>query len=82
LAVPHDASLVLAVSGGPDSTALLHGMNEVVQGSRREWRLVVAHLDHGLRDGSEADASRVADAARLLDIPFRMEREDVAALAR
>ncbi|HET7581288.1 MAG TPA: tRNA lysidine(34) synthetase TilS [Candidatus Limnocylindria bacterium] len=82
LAVPRDAPLVLAVSGGPDSTALLHGAHALVATAARTWPLTVAHLDHGLRADSEADASLVATAAEQLGIPFRTERVDVAALAR
>ncbi|HEX3218412.1 MAG TPA: tRNA lysidine(34) synthetase TilS [Candidatus Limnocylindria bacterium] len=82
LAVPHDAQLVLAVSGGPDSTALLHGAYQLVQSRTRGWRLTIAHLDHALRESSEADASHVGHVAGSLGIPFRSERVDVAALAR
>jgi tRNA(Ile)-lysidine synthase len=82
LALSHDAPLVLAVSGGPDSTALLHGAHTLVAAGVRAWTLTVAHLDHGLREDGEADASHVATAAQHLDLPFRTERVDVAALAR
>jgi tRNA(Ile)-lysidine synthase len=80
------AGLVLAVSGGPDSTALLRAV--LLSASGRPFSVVVAHLNHGLRgaDG-DADAEFVAtlcdrlraQAPRLL---FRGERLDVAALAR
>jgi tRNA(Ile)-lysidine synthase len=82
LAVPHDAPLVLATSGGPDSMALLRGAQRLVRDGTRSWQVLVAHLDHGLRADSGADASRVAEIARSLDLPFRGERIDVAALAR
>lgn len=57
--------LLLAVSGGPDSVALMLLMTQ--------WRdagaappLFVATVDHGLRSGSAAEAAQVADwAARL-----------------
>jgi tRNA(Ile)-lysidine synthase len=81
-AVSHDAPLVLAVSGGPDSTALMQGATELVEAGTRAWQVVVAHLDHGLRRRSAADASHVAAAAERLKLPFRTERVDVAALAR
>lgn len=44
--------LLLAVSGGPDSTALLHAMQRLAP--RYDLRLTVAHLNHGLR-GAESD---------------------------
>ncbi|HET7685464.1 MAG TPA: tRNA lysidine(34) synthetase TilS [Candidatus Limnocylindria bacterium] len=76
LAIPDDAHLVLAVSGGPDSMALLHGA------ARGPWRLTVAHLDHGLRPDSAADATFVTDAAAALGLAAVSRRTDVAALAR
>ena len=81
LEVPRDAHVVLAVSGGPDSMALFHGAAHLVGTDARHWRLVVAHLDHGLRDDSADDASFVADAAAAFGVPFEMDRIDVAALA-
>jgi tRNA(Ile)-lysidine synthetase-like protein len=82
LAVPHDAHLVLAVSGGPDSTALLLGAHALVAAGARGWMLTVAHLDHGLRDDAEADAALVASAAEQLGLPFRTDRVNVTSLAR
>lgn len=82
LAVPSDAPIVLAVSGGPDSTALLHGAARLVASHARRWRLAVAHLDHQLRDGSAAEAERVRRVARSLGLPFHLQQADVAALAR
>ena len=48
------ARLLVAVSGGADSVALLHALTVL----RPEWRLTlrVAHLDHALRDSSAEDA--------------------------
>ncbi len=79
--VPDDATLVLAVSGGADSMALLHGAARLVAAGARHWRLVVAHLDHALRPGSADDARFVADAAAALGLPVETRRVDVAALA-
>ncbi len=79
LPIPRGATLVLAVSGGPDSMALLHGAYAV--SSVRGWQLVVAHLDHGLRSDSAADADFVAAAADALALPWRLRRTDVAAAA-
>ena len=68
--------LVLAVSGGGDSVALMH----LVKAAGRE--AVVAHLDHGLRETSAADAEFVKKLAEELGFPVRIERVDVAEVAR
>ncbi|MFH6784625.1 MULTISPECIES: tRNA lysidine(34) synthetase TilS [Methylobacterium] len=58
---------ILAVSGGPDSTAL---MGCAAQAGAR-IPLVVATVDHGLRSGSAAEAEGVADLAGRLGLPHR-----------
>ena len=82
LAIPDEASIVLAVSGGPDSMALLHGAAQLARTDARAWRLTVAHLDHALRPDSADDADFVAEAAASLELPSELRRTDVAALAR
>lgn len=67
---------LVGVSGGADSVALLVGM--VRAGFQR---LVVCHLDHGLRPGSAADARWVKRLSGRLGCDFEGAREDVAALA-
>jgi tRNA(Ile)-lysidine synthase len=80
--VSGDASIMLAVSGGPDSMALLHGAAQLAREGARGWRLTVAHLDHGLRPDSADDERFVRQAAVDLSVPFESRRTDVAALAR
>lgn len=82
LGIPDDAQIVLAVSGGADSMALLRGAAQLRQTDAVTWRLTVAHLDHALRADSAADAAFVADAARALGLPVEISRIDVSALAR
>ena len=80
LKIPDGAPIVLAVSGGPDSTALLHGAAAVAP--ERVWRLTVAHLDHGLRPTSADEAAAVASEATRLGLPAEVRRVDVGALAK
>ena len=79
LAIPRGTPLVLAVSGGSDSMALLHGAVEI--GPSRSWHLVVAHLDHGLRAESAEDAAFVVAAAEALGLAWELRRVDVRAEA-
>jgi tRNA(Ile)-lysidine synthase len=69
--------LIVAVSGGPDSMALLLLLAQLKQSLG--LNLHVAHLDHCLRGGeSRADAKFVEAAARGLSLPVTIEQEDVA----
>jgi tRNA(Ile)-lysidine synthase len=79
LHVADGVPLVLAVSGGPDSIAMLHAAAALVR--ERGWQLTVAHLDHALRPDSAEDARFVADAADALGLPCRLRRTDVTVLA-
>jgi tRNA(Ile)-lysidine synthase len=80
LRIPDGVPIVLAVSGGPDSTALMHGAAHLAPG--RGWQLTVAHLDHALRPTSADEATAVGVAAGGLGLAFESRRGDVAGLAR
>jgi tRNA(Ile)-lysidine synthase len=67
------APLVCAVSGGPDSLALL------VLAVAAGCVVTAVHVDHGLRVGSTAEADVVADVARRFGAFFRAERVTVGA---
>jgi tRNA(Ile)-lysidine synthase len=74
------ATIVVGLSGGPDSVALLDAL---VQVSRRQgFRVAAAHLDHGLREGSQQDAQFCAELCRQLGVPLRTGTADVMAQAR
>ena len=62
-----------AISGGPDSMALLHGL--VRYREKVPFTLVVLHLNHGLRkDRSDGDEAFVRDHASALGLPFFSEK--------
>ncbi len=65
-------ALACAVSGGPDSVAMLHGLLELKEGLHIQ--LAVAHLDHGFRDESAAEAEFVRRMAESLGLPFYTEK--------
>ena len=78
--MPGDRVLV-AVSGGPDSVALLHLLVRLAP--ELGLNLGVAHFDHHLRgDDSRADAGFVADLARHLRLPCHLGQGEVRAAAR
>lgn len=73
-------SVLVAVSGGPDSVALLHLLAE----RAAAWQLClgIAHLDHGLREESARDADFIRQLAGNLALPLHTERVQVRDLQR
>ena len=59
-----ETNIVVAVSGGADSTALLLALDELVKSEKLRLNLIVAHLDHGLRSASRKDALWVKQLAK------------------
>ena len=73
--------LLVAVSGGPDSLALLHALYRLR--GEHDLTLCGAHLNHKLRGAeSDADAEFAGDTFERLGIPFTVDGVDVAAYRR
>ena len=76
-----DETVIVAVSGGADSTALLLALHELRSASKLFVKLCVAHLDHKLRPSSTKDAKWVADLAGKLGYECVVGRSKVAEIA-
>ncbi len=75
------ATVIIGVSGGADSTLLLHYLHSI----RKSWqlRLIAITIDHGLRGKeSEQDVCFVKELCETLDIEFVGEQVDVKAYKR
>lgn len=68
--IPRGSSVLVAFSGGLDSTALLHLLSELAPDL--DLHLEAAHFDHGIRTGSAADASYARSLAAGLGVPFHL----------
>ncbi len=77
--VPEARVLLLAVSGGGDSVALLR----LLAGSSHHLNVTshVAHFDHALRPGSADDAAFVRELAERLGLPCHSAHTEVARVA-
>jgi tRNA(Ile)-lysidine synthase len=73
-------TLVLGLSGGPDSVALLDVLTALQP--QLGFRLVAGHLDHGLRADSQNDVDFCAALCARLGVPFESARADVQARRR
>ncbi len=72
--------VLVAVSGGADSMALLYGLFWL----RKDFgfELAIAHLDHGIRKDTAEDLKVVRSAAADLGLPLFYERVDAPAYAK
>lgn len=75
-------TVVVGVSGGADSTALLLALDELRSASKLSTNICVAHLDHKLRATSGQDARWVSALAAKLGYDCVIGRSKVAELAR
>lgn len=72
--------LLIALSGGADSVALLLLLNE----RRKDMKLTLscAHMDHGIRPESGEDAGFCRELCKSLGIPLHLEKTDIPAIAK
>ncbi len=80
--IPPQTCVLVGVSGGADSVALLTILHELAASDGRDWRLAVAHLNHGLRDNAAADEQFVRELAEKLALPCYVEHRDIAGEAK
>src|ERR1043165_8343167 len=73
-----EKTIVVAVSGGADSTALLLAIEELKSQQKLYLSVCVAHLDHRLRKSSAKDAKWVSELAAKLGFRAVIGRSKVA----
>ena len=77
-----DERVVVAVSGGADSTALFLALDELISANKLNIQLCVAHLDHGIRKSSGKDSQWVKKLAQELGHDVVIGRTKVLETAR
>ncbi|HEX2477461.1 MAG TPA: tRNA lysidine(34) synthetase TilS [Lacipirellulaceae bacterium] len=78
-----DSHVVLGVSGGADSVAMLRAVLAIKAVCGGNGQLFVAHFNHGVR-GAEADADQdwLGALCRQLNLPFETARAEPVAIQR
>ena len=66
--------VLAAVSGGVDSTVLLHALARLRDQGRLSGPLHCAHIDHGVRPDSRANAAHVVALCERLGVPIEVRR--------
>lgn len=80
--LPRTGQVVVAVSGGADSVALLDVLRKLAQSPDWDFSLTVAHLDHQIRPTSPEDARFVEQLAQKWNLPVISEKQNIPQLAR
>jgi tRNA(Ile)-lysidine synthase len=76
--IRQNETVVCAVSGGPDSVAMLHLLRDLNELQQMNWKLHVGHLNHALRgQASDEDEEFVRQLCEKLKVPFHSARADV-----
>ena len=78
--IENGETVLVAVSGGADSLALLYGLHALR--SQLNCHLHVAHLNHCLRPDADADADCVQQHAAHLGVACTLQRAEVPHLAK
>lgn len=70
------------VSGGPDSICLLNILYELNRQGYLNFKIFVAHINHGLRKNAIIDQNFVNDYCNRKNIPFFVKKVDVNKIAK
>ena len=78
---PRQAHIVVGLSGGADSVALLHVLSSLKE--EFQWEITAVHIHHGLRgEDADKDAAFAEEFCKKLDISCIVRRFDVKAEAK
>ena len=72
--------IILGVSGGPDSTAMLICLNELSK--EMNFDIIVCHINHGIRENAKLDEKYVEEFCKKLEVPFYVLHANVTEKAK
>ena len=75
-------NIVIGVSGGPDSMALLNILIFLKNNKKIDFDIFVAHINHGIRIEADEETKYVEDFCKKNDIECFIKREKVENLAK
>lgn len=74
--------VVLGVSGGPDSIAMLNILSKIRQNGLLDFEIFVAHVNHGLRENAKLDEAFVEDFCKKMKVRCFVKQAHVAEIAK
>lgn len=75
-------NIVIGVSGGPDSMALLNVLINLNKSKKVDCNIVVAHINHGIRKEAEEETKYVEEFCKANNIECYIKREKVEDIAK
>ena len=72
-------SIVIGVSGGPDSICLLHLLNELKK--ELNFKIYVAHINHMIREEADSETEYVKEFCNKIEVECFIKRIDVVKIA-
>ncbi|HLD35189.1 MAG TPA: tRNA lysidine(34) synthetase TilS [Planctomycetota bacterium] len=76
-------TIIIGLSGGPDSVTLTHLLSRINTCFKMDWRLVIAHLNHRMRGRkSDRDERFARKMAARLGIPIYISRRNIIKLSK
>lgn len=75
-------NIVIGVSGGPDSMALLNILISLKKDKKLNCNIIVAHINHGIRAEAEEETKYVENFCKENEIQCFIKREKVEELAK
>ena len=77
--IKENDSIVIGVSGGPDSICLLHILNELKQ--ELNFKIYVAHINHMIREEADLETEYVKEFCNKIEVECFIKRIDVVKIA-
>ena len=74
--------IVIGVSGGPDSIALLNVILEIKNENKINFNMVVCHINHMIRDEANDDEEYVSNFCKENNIEFYVKRIEIEKIAK
>lgn len=81
--IENEDRIVLGVSGGPDSISMLNILNDIRNDKNlhMEFDIIVAHVNHMIREEAIEDEKFVEDFCKKINVPFYSKSIDVQKIA-
>ena len=79
---PEHSRILVACSGGPDSMALLHILQDIARHRHTKYKLGVAIVDHSIRPESKDEVLWLRNQVDTLGLPFYTTTFDVPRLSK